>query len=201
MRKTSVNTQDPNFNSISVRRIKAANSITGIQVIDDISVISPSILSVTQLKFIQENLNTTSFILDIDEENPKTLVIKQVAADGSLLNRGILYDTEFNKPSEDFLFISPLFDITDNSNEAEEYMLNNLKNIIRLTSNKEGCKINLPTLSIFGMDDFRQLRFSSVSEYPIQIMYEGVPFLQIYKERVSLLWCKITQRYTWHYIP
>jgi hypothetical protein len=197
MRRTG-QTQDPDFNTITVKKIKASgqNSIT---VLSDIDILKPSQLSVTQLRISQEDDKQKGFILDIDENRPTTLIIKRVLND-IVLDQGILYDTEFNKP-DGILYISPVFTLPEQESNALDFMMNNMSFIICLDTQQENTSFTLSPLTIYGADDYKQIRISNLSLYPINIVFEGNTLIQMYHERVSLVWCKRDTVYSWVYVP
>jgi hypothetical protein len=197
MRRTG-QTQDPDFNTVTIKKIRGSgqNSIT---VLSDIDILKPSQLSVTQLRIAQEDNKAKGFILDIDENRPTTLIIKRVIND-TVLDQGVLYDTEFNKP-EGLLYISPLYTLPEQENNALDFMMNNMTHIICLYTQEENTSFTLQGLTTGGADDYKQIRISNLSLYPINIMFEGNTLIQMYQERVSLVWCKRDTVYSWVYVP
>ena len=90
MRKSSGTiSQDQTFNSVTLRRLRATGTNT-IDITSDIHIKEPASLSVAQLRIIQHapklietrslngNSANTSFVIDIDEQNPNTLVIRKM---------------------------------------------------------------------------------------------------------------------------
>ena len=197
MRRTG-QTQDPDFNTITVKKIRGSgqNSIT---VLSDIDILKPSQLSVTQLRISQEDDKQKGFILDIDENRPTTLIIKRVIND-TILDQGVLYDTEFNKP-DGVLYISPVYTLPEKESDALDFIMNNMTHILCFDTQEENTSFTLNGLSTNGADDYKQLRISNLSLYPINIVFEGNTLIQMYQERVSLVWCKRDTVYSWVYVP
>ena len=198
MKRSTGISLDPNFNLITVRRIRGQGQ-NPIIIQSDTEFIPPAVVSVTQLKILQSNNTSQGFLLDIDEIKPTALVIKRIGKTG-ILNQGTLYDTEFNKP-DNVLYASRSFLIPNEQSAALTFYNSNTNFILSLQPIREGCSFSLPTLLITGEDDNRQIRISNISLYTLNLTFKGNIILELFQERVSLIWCKRDNDYTWVYIP
>jgi hypothetical protein len=196
MRRTAT-TQDPEFNLLNVKRIRSSGNYP-ITIISDTEIIKPAILSLTQLQFIQENNKLNGFLLDIDENNPNTLVIKKIIND-TIVDTGILYDTEFNKP-DNKLFISPIFTLPADESKAFSFLQQNTDYILLLNPT-ENTSLSLFTLTDNSFNDYKQIRISNLGDFTISIKYNNNIIIEMSTERISLVWCKSGDNYTWVYVP
>ena len=211
MRKSSGTiSQDPTFNSVTLRRLRATG-VNTIQVTSDIEVLKPNTLSVSQLRIIQNtpsvvetralNFNeNTSFVIDIDEQNPNTLVIRKMENE-TVVDTGVLYDTQFNKPDGGaVLFVSPTFSLPAEFNDFNSYLLENPSKVL-LIEPTAPTSITLPTFKTTGEDDFKQIRISNLSFFPVTLMYNEEHIVEMFHERISVVWCQKGGNYTWNYVP
>lgn len=213
MRKSSGTiSQDPSFNSVTLRRLRASGT-NSIQVTSDVEIQQPNSLSVAQLRIIQvsngilENQafkvngsKNTSFVIDIDEQNPNTLVIRKLENE-TVIDTGVLYDTQFNKPDGGaVLYISPTFTLPSALDELYTYMNENPSKIM-VVEPTEPTTITLPTLKDTGEDDFKQIRIANVSYFPLTILYNSQHIVEMFHERISLVWSQRDGQYNWVYIP
>ena len=210
MKKSSVGvSQNPSFNSVSLRRLRAAGA-NNIEIYSDVEIKQPNSLTVSQLKFIQENdvintvnvgsPSTTSFIIDIDERNPNTLVIRKLE-NNLVVDTGILYDTQFNKPDGGAtVYLSPIFELPQENNEASTYLLENPSKVL-VVNLTQPTQLTLPAYKVTGEDDFKQIRISNVSLFPLSLFYNGTHIIEMFHERISVVWCQKGGIYTWIYIP
>jgi len=216
MKKSSGNiSQDPSFNSVSLRRLRASGS-NNIEIYSNVEIKQPNSLTVSQLKFIQEtngngngngietrNLksnNKTSFIIDIDEMHPNTLVIRKLENE-LVVDTGVLYDTQFNKPDGGaVLYVSPTFELPQEYVDASAYLLENPSKIlvVHLTQSSQ---FILPIYKDTGEDDFKQIRISNISFFPLTLFHNGTQIVEMFHERISVVWCQKGGTYTWNYIP
>ncbi len=200
MKKTSGNiSQDPSFNTISVRRIRSAGT-NGIEILSDVQLRKPSALSVSQLKILHETEDiNTSFVLDIDEGNPNTLVIRKLENE-TVIDTGILYDTQFNKPEGgSVLYISPIFSLPAEVQEAKDYILANPSKLL-VVECTEPTTISVPSLKTTGEDDCKQIRISNISLFPLVIQHLNTTVIEMFQERVSIVWCQRGGIYSWMYV-
>lgn len=196
--RRSAFTQDPEFNTVTLRKLRATGQNT-INIISDTEILKPNILTVAQLRFTNEDDKSKGFILDIDENNPKTLIIKQFV-NNEIIDTGILYDTEFNKP-EGVLYISPTFSLPEENELAKEYITNKPDHILMISSDVDERLFELMPLNTDGSSDYKHVRISNNGNHTIRIVYNNTILIEMLQERVSLVWCKKGFEYTWVYVP
>ncbi len=212
MKKSSGNiSQDPSFNSVSLRRLRATGT-NNIEIYSNVEIKKPNSLSVSQLKIVQDSGSnivetralksnpTTSFVIDIDEDNPNTLVIRKLENE-FVVDTGVLYDTQFNKPDGGaVLYISPTFELPQNYDEAYNYLLENPSKIL-VVELTEPTQFSLPTLKNTGEDDFKQIRIANTSFFPLLLFHNATQVVEMFHERISIVWCQRGGIYSWIYIP
>jgi hypothetical protein len=189
---------DSYFKRIYVQNILAWQQST-IQVWNNLEVMKSSYVQASKVRISNENVSSIGFMLDVDETNPNALTIQKYN-NGTLLEKGIVYDTEFNKPEPAILGVSPTFILPEQQREAGVYLRNNPSDLLCITSNQNEV-FEFPSLPTSIKEENRQIRISSNSEYSIQIMYSGGIIVELFQERVSFIWKEVDGRYTWVYIP
>ena len=211
MRKSSGQiSQDPSFNSVTLRRLRASGNNT-IEITSDVEVKQPNSLSVAQLRIVQAKSNilesralnlgaNTSFVIDIDEQNPNTLVIRKLE-DETVVDTGVLYDTTFNKPDGGaVLYISPTFALPNELDDLYAFMIENPSKIF-VVEPTIATFITLPSFKTTGEDDFKQVRIANISYFPLSIYYNSQQIVEMFHERNSLVWSQRGGNYTWIYVP
>lgn len=205
MNKSSNQTSlDPVFNSVTLRRLRGVGA-NSIEIPSNVIIRPPNSLSVTQLRFIQDstalpNKEKISYVIDIDEKNPNTLVIRKLE-DATVTDTGVLYDTKFNKPDGGpVLYTSPKFMIPNEINEFYTYMLENPSKLFVVEATQP-TSINLPTFKTTGEDDSKQIRISNTSFFPITLLHKSGIVVEMFHERISLVWSQRGGEYLWNYIP
>jgi len=199
MKKTSGQiSQDPSFNTLAIRRLRSSGT-NGIEILSDVRLRKPNALSVSQLKILHETDDKASFIIDIDEENPNTLVIRKVENE-TIVDSGVLYDTNFNKPEGgSVLYISPVFILPAEIEVAIEYISQNPSKLL-VVECTEPTIIKVPSLKTTGEDDCKQIRISNISLFPLVIQHLNTTVIEMFQERVSIVWCQRGGVYNWVYI-
>ncbi len=212
MRKSGNISQDPSFNTVYLKKLRANGGTNNIEVYSNFEIKRPNTLTVSQLKIIQDsesdNINkdvlkensSTSFVIDIDEANPNTLVIRKFEND-FVVDTGVLYDTQFNKPDGGpVLYISPTFQLPLHYEEAYSYLVENPSKLLVLELTEE-TQFSLPTFKQTGEDDFRQIRISNTSFFPLKIFHNATQIVEMFHERISIVWCQKGGIYSWIYVP
>jgi len=195
---------DPIFNSVTLRRLRGIGA-NQIEIPSNVIIKPPNTLSVAHLRFIQDanalpNTKDISYVIDIDEKNPNTLVIRKIQSE-IIIDSGVLYDTQFNKPDGGpVLYTSPKFIIPDEINDLYTYMHENPSRLFVVEAT-EATSINLPTFKTTGEDDAKQIRISNTSLFPITLLHISEVIVEMFNERISLVWSQRGGQYTWNYIP
>jgi hypothetical protein len=205
MNKSSTQSSlDPVFNSVTLRRLRGVGTHQ-IEIPSNVLIKKPNTLTLSQLRFIQDatalpNTEKISFLIDIDEKNPNTLVIRKFE-DEKIVDSGVLYDTKFNKPDGGaVLYISPTFTLPNEINDLYTYILENPSKLFVVDAT-ESTSITLPTFKTTGEDDLKQIRISNVSLFPITIVHKAGIVVEMFHERISLSWSQRGGEYSWNYIP
>jgi hypothetical protein len=194
--KTSNLFSDAYFQRLYVKNILSWQQST-INVYGELKVNNPVLAP--KVKIVNEANSALGFVLDIDETNSNGLTIQKYDSSG-LLEKGIVYDTEFNKPEPAILGISPRYMIPEQQTEAGLYLRNNPTDLLCLMAT-ENTIFEFPSLPTRVKEPNRQVRLLNLGNFSLQIKYSGDVLVEIFQERVSFIWKEVDGRYTWVYIP
>jgi hypothetical protein len=93
-----------------------------------------------------------------------------------------------------------MFELPQENNEASTYLLQNPSKVL-VVNLTQTTQITLPSYKVTGEDDFKQIRISNVSLFPLSLFYNGTHIIEMFYERISVVWCQKGGIYTWIYIP
>lgn len=201
MKKSTTKTtmfSDAYFQRLYVQNIIAWQQST-INVWNNIELMNKATLTAPKVCIGNENDRSKNFCLDIDEANPNVITVNQMSTN-TIISTGVLYDTTFNKPEPALLKISPTFTLPEQQTEAGLYLRFNPLDMLVLTAT-ERVVFEFPSLPTSVKEEYRQVRILNTSNNPIVIHYGGTDVVELFQERVSLVWTQQDGRYTWVYIP
>jgi hypothetical protein len=187
---------DSYFKRIYVQNILSWQQST-INVWNEMNIHKP--VQVPKVKIVNEANSALGFVLDIDESNSNGLTIQKYDSSG-LLEKGVVYDTEFNKPEPAVLGMSPSFMLPEQQTEAGLYLRNNPNDVLCLMA-RENTIFEFPSLPTWVKEPNRQVRILNMGNFLVQIKYSGEVLVELFQERVSFIWRQENGRYTWVYIP
>ncbi len=189
---------DTYFKRIYIKNMLAWEQST-IRVWNNLELMKDASLQASKVMVRNENISSMGFVLDVDENKPNVLTIQQYNGTG-LLEKGVVYDTQFNPPEPALMPVSPLFTLPDQQTEAGLYLRNNPNTLLLLSANDE-VEFEFPCSPTPVKEEYRQVRVSNTSNTRISITYNGSTLVELFQERVSLVWTQQDGRYTWVYIP
>jgi collagen type VII alpha len=163
------------------------------------SVVIDGTLDVPKLKLSNESNRANGFMLDVDETNPNLILVKKYAGN-TIVDSGILYDLEFNRPEGIYLYISPNFVLPTQEAQATYFLQQNPSFILCVESQNDS-SLTLPSLQTNGDDNYRQIRVSNSGSYALDLIFNSTIIVQMYTERTTLVWCDRGSGYEWVYIP
>jgi hypothetical protein len=189
---------DSYFKRIHVQNILAWQQST-INVWNHMELQKNASLTAPKVRIRNETNTQSGFVLDVDENKPNVLTLQQYDNTG-LLEKGIVYDTHFNQPEPALMAVSPLFAIPEQQTEAGLYLRHNPNHLLLLSS-MDDVTFEFPCIPTPVKEEYRQVRVSNTTGYCIRISYDGRILVELFQERVSLVWTQKDGRYTWVYIP
>jgi hypothetical protein len=115
--------------------------------------------------------------------------------------RGIVYDNIYNRPFEQILPATTVYNLPTDMNLLLSNIIKN-PSLVYVINSTQNVTINLPRLPSINQFQNIHLRLSNISTYLINIIYNEEPIIQIGYERASLIWRSVDGvSFTWVYVP
>lgn len=176
-------------NTASIKTLNSGGT-TPIDVNSNLEMSNKNILNVKNMNF-QESLDI------LYDQNYNTLALKATNSQ----YRGIVYDNFYNRPYEQILPLSNIFNLPSQINSLLSNIVKSPSTIYLLNATQNTI-INLPNLPATVQYQNIHLRFSNDSSYLITFTFNNIPIIQIGYERASFLWKTDNGvDFYWVYVP